>query len=169
MCACACMHACVRECVLIVCTMAYDSRYIYISIVGFLTATSRTEFERSLRGRNKELWYALLCFFFLLICRTMNTSKKINVLAFIIRAAIRQVGARQYNHRNIYFKEFVEQDGLGSRAQLPGMHTHYSSQKNITHCPIKMEQYHPLHILQKCLGTMSLYNNKAGGSIVYIK
>ena len=105
----------------------------------------------------------------LLMCRTMNTSKNINVLAFIIRAAIRQVGARQHNHRNIYFKEFVEQDGLGSRAQLPGMHTHYSSQKNITHCPIKMEQYHHLHILQKCLGTMSLYNNKAGGSIVYIK
>ena len=99
----------------------------------------------------------------------MNTSKKINVLAFIIRAAIRQVGARQHNHRNIYFKEFVEQDGLGSRAQLPGMHTHYSSQNKITHCPIKMEQYHHLHILQKCLGTMSLYNNKAGGSIVYIK
>ena len=99
----------------------------------------------------------------------MDTSKKINVLAFIIRAAIRQVGARQHNHRNIYFKEFVEQDGLGSRAQLPGMHTHYSSQKNRTHCPTKMEQSHHLHILQKCLGTMSLYNNKAGGSIVYIK
>ena len=70
---------------------------------------------------------------------------------------------------NIYFKEFVELDGLGSRAQLQGMHTHYSSQKNITHCPIKMEQSHNLYILQKCLGTMSLYNNKAGGSIVYIK
>ena len=61
MCACACMHAYVRGCVLIACTMAYDSRYIYIIIVGFLTATSRTEFERSLRGRNQELWYALLC------------------------------------------------------------------------------------------------------------
>ena len=32
---CACMHVCVRGCVLIVCTMAYDSRYIYIIIVGF--------------------------------------------------------------------------------------------------------------------------------------
>ena len=99
----------------------------------------------------------------------MNASKKINVLAFIIRAAIRHVGARQHNHRNIYFKEFVEQDGLGSRAQLPGMHTHYSSQKNITHCPIKMEQSHHLHILQTKVIRYHEPNNKAGGSIVYIK
>ena len=40
---------------------AYDSRCIYIIIVGILTAVSRTEFDRSLRGRNKELWYAQLC------------------------------------------------------------------------------------------------------------
>ena len=59
MCACACMHPCVRGCVLIVCTMAYDSRYIYIIIVGFVTATSRTEFERSLRGEIKS--YGMPC------------------------------------------------------------------------------------------------------------
>ena len=29
---------------------------------------------------------------------------------------------------NIYFNEFVEQDGLESRGPLPGMHTRYTSQ-----------------------------------------
>ena len=51
--------------------------------------TSRTEFENSLHGRNKELCYVLLL---AIICRTTDTSKKINVLAFILRSAILHVG-----------------------------------------------------------------------------
>ena len=73
--------------------------------------------------------YGMFSSLVLLICRIMNTCKRINVLAFILRAVILQVGARQHNHTaNIYFNEFVEQDDLESRGTLPGMHTRYTCQ-----------------------------------------
>ena len=48
--------------------------------------------------------YVMFSSLVLLICRTMNTCKRINVMAFILGAVILQVGARQHNHSKHLFQ-----------------------------------------------------------------